>query len=252
MKKLLFFTLTGLFVSASSYAAVNCDKRPTCAELGYDNTVSQCPSDTKGNAMVIKCPFDTLQGKCIYEAAAGEIAYFPVQPSSKSGWLLCNGASVSRTKYPDLASALKQTAATFTLPNYQGYFLRVYASSASAVNAEFKNSGGSVNASVTSPQSPQLPNLEGYFGINGSTHGDNNYATLRNLGYTLFEQKNSGYPGSTNIDCVSSGGRGRNVVEFDAGKYNSIYKDRGEVQPGHINAFAYIYAGRCVGSDCYK
>lgn len=253
MKNLfLSASVAALFSFSSAFASIQCDKVPTCADLGYDTAVSECPANAVGNSMVIKCPIDTARGKCVYEAAPGQIAYFPVKPSTKSGWLLCNGASVSRTQYPELASALKQTASTFTLPDYQGYFLRVYASYTSAVNSQFQNFGGTINTSLVSAQSQQLPNLEGYFGMNGSTYGDNNITNLKNLGYKLFEQKNGGYPGKTNIDCVAGGGRASNVVEFDAGNYNPIYKDNADVSPGHFYAFVYIYAGKCVGSDCYK
>jgi len=50
--------------------------------------------------------------------------------SAPSGWLLCNGAAVSRTTYAELFAAIGTTygvgdgSTTFNVPNAQGVFLR--------------------------------------------------------------------------------------------------------------------------------
>jgi microcystin-dependent protein len=63
---------------------------------------------------------------------AGMIAAFPVE-IIPSGWLACNGQSVSKVDYSELYDFLKnktssciygETATHFTLPDYRGYFLR--------------------------------------------------------------------------------------------------------------------------------
>ena len=71
---------------------------------------------------------------CVYCTSAipnmtGAIAYFPTSVPP-AGWLSCNGAIVSRAKYPDLFLAIGVVfgpgdgVATFALPDLRGVFLR--------------------------------------------------------------------------------------------------------------------------------
>jgi microcystin-dependent protein len=59
----------------------------------------------------------------------GMISYFG-NSSAPDGWLLCNGAAVSRSTYSDLFAAIGTTfgagngSTTFTLPDLRGEFLR--------------------------------------------------------------------------------------------------------------------------------
>ena len=108
MKKLSFFVSAFALCASTSYAAINCGTLPSCASLGYTDTVSQCPKSSTGAEMVVKCPFDTTQGKCIREAAVGQIAYFSKAPNSASGWLKCDGTTFTKTKYPELYALIGQ------------------------------------------------------------------------------------------------------------------------------------------------
>lgn len=60
---------------------------------------------------------------------AGTVAYF-AQAAAPSGWLSCDGTTVSRTTYADLFAAIGTTygagngTTTFTLPDLRGEFIR--------------------------------------------------------------------------------------------------------------------------------
>ena len=102
MKNLsLFVSAFALFASTASAQTINCGTLPSCDSLGYTDTVAQCPNKS------IKCPFDTSKGTCLHEAAVGEIAYLSKAPTG-SGWLLCNGQTITKAKYPDLYAFLGQ------------------------------------------------------------------------------------------------------------------------------------------------
>ena len=77
----------------------------------------------------------------INSSSAITVNYLPISPpigsitaytasTSPLGWLLCNGAAVSRVTYASLFSIIGTTfgagnnTTTFNLPNYQGAFLR--------------------------------------------------------------------------------------------------------------------------------
>ena len=98
--RLVVYSLTGCLLCSTAVAKY-CVKLPTCEELGYIYSADKYP-----NSRSIKCPFDTTQGKCVFEAAIGQIAYFSKAPASGSGWLKCDGATYSTTKYPDLFTRL--------------------------------------------------------------------------------------------------------------------------------------------------
>jgi microcystin-dependent protein len=67
-----------------------------------------------------------------YTNAAGEVSYF-ARSTAPIGWLKANGATVSRTAYSDLFSAISTSygsgdgSTTFTLPDFRGEFLRSWA-----------------------------------------------------------------------------------------------------------------------------
>jgi phage-related tail fiber protein len=67
-----------------------------------------------------------------YTNAAGEVSYF-ARSTAPIGWLKANGATISRTAYNDLFSAIGTNygagdgSTTFTLPDFRGEFLRAWA-----------------------------------------------------------------------------------------------------------------------------
>ncbi len=58
MKKYLLLSLA-MAVALPAYAALNCTKPPTCAELGYKQTASNCVEQ-----LMLKCPFDETAVFC--------------------------------------------------------------------------------------------------------------------------------------------------------------------------------------------
>ena len=245
MKKLSFFVSAFALCASTSYAAINCGTLPTCASLGYSDTASQCPKSVNGEEMVVKCPFDTSMGKCIYEAAVGQIAYFSKAPNSASGWLLCDGKSYSYTKYPQLAKLIGTQFGgtvnnTFMVPDYRGFFLRVYAynSTSSYTRSDFSDyAKGAVNNSFTTPQEEGLPNITGSF---AAVNQDHNPSEAGRGAITLSD-----------IWSTKISGGGKNDTwgrwyGFSASESNTIYGNSSGVTPPNMAVYAYIYAGKIV------
>ena len=203
-------------LSAIAAETISCDTLPTCAELGYDDQVSLCPKD------YLTCPFDKTQGKCIYEAAIGQIGYFTKAPGN--GWLLCDGKIYNAKKYPDLAAALASkyvlSSSRIQVPDYRGDFLRV--------------SGGN-SGTVNTRQAEGLPNIYGNIGSNA---GRAQFTTDISSG--AFYAVSSGLSHFSNDGTETAGVK----VYFDASEYNSIYGNSSHVTPVNTAVYAYIYAGK--------
>ncbi len=209
-------------------AAINCAVPPTCESLGYNDRVNLCPKE------YLACPIDTTLGKCIHEAAVGQISYFTKDPGK--GWLKCIGGTYSAKKYPDLYAVLGDQfgggGGMFSIPDYRGYFLRV-----AEGGSTYAYYGGTPNTSVTSPQKEELPNITGYLQNQG-------------LGYGVVSKTSTGVfsasAGSTINYGVSAvhAENGNLRIDFDASKSSSIYKAGGHVIPGNMAVYAYIYAGK--------
>ena len=242
MKNLSFFVSAFALCASTSYAAINCGTLPSCASLGYSDTVSQCPKSSTGAEMVVKCPFDTTQGKCIREAAVGQIAYFSKAPNAASGWLLCDGTSKSRTKYPELAAFLDtqfcdsayhlnvkcpSTGGTFAVPNYKGYFLRV-----SGTPHSDKGKVGYTN--LITPQQEGLPNITGSVSVDDIQSGQA-WGSFYTLGSVSGFDQSSGWKSGMGAQWG-----------FNASKSSTIYGSSTGVTPPNIAVFAYIYAGKVV------
>lgn len=228
MKRFTLFTLVGILMTSYGFAAaINCNTLPQCSDLGYTDVAAQCP---KG---VIKCPFDTTQGKCIHDAAIGQIGYFTKYPGK--GWLLCNGATFSKTTYPELASFLGTqfcvtyhgsscSSATFAVPNYLGYFLRVYGTP----NSSFGKTG---NTNFTYPQAEGLPNIT---------------ANWRPGNYSgNVDPQGAVYMSADNSDERGGNSKGSRIY-FNASRSSPIYGRTSGVTPPNLAVYAYIYAGKVV------
>ena len=272
MKNLSLFVSAFALCASTSYAAINCGTLPSCASLGYSDTVSQCPKSSTGADMVVKCPFDTTQGKCIHEAAVGQIAYFSKKPDAASGWLLCDGQTITKNKHPELYTFLGQQFCTEIhggtcgtdvgrVPDYRGFFLRVavpiklspeeaikkygndwqkyfHSPSNFSVGQKFNDYSKTVNINLISPQKEGLPNITGYFAADDTVCGNNSNS---------LKIEGSFYKGSNiGLDFDSSGKSGGCKVEFDASKSNPIYGASSGVTPPNMAVYAYIYAGKIV------
>ena len=215
MKKLILScSLMALTLPAYAAETISCDTLPTCSELGYDDLVNQCPKD------YLSCPFDRSQGKCIYEAAIGQIGYFTKDPGN--GWLQCNGYIYNTKKYPDLAAALADkyviSDKIFQVPDYRGDFLRVYGGNSDEANTR---------------QAEGLPNITGAIGSNA---GRAQFASQSGAFYSV----SSGLSYFSNDNTETAGV----TAYFDASKSNPIYGASSHVTPVNTAVYAYIYAGK--------
>ncbi len=212
MKKACLASIATTLLTATSVYALDCATPPTCAELGYTDTVANCSGDS------IKCPFDTTKGKCIASGATvGQIGYFVKNPGE--GWLLCDGKIYSKSKYPELFKVLvddpTNVGAVFAVPNF--------------VNSEaFLRPGSSTSFEL---KKGCAPNIYGHFGMNSKTSGDE----------ILFSKVTM----ASNYEGIGNGDYTKNAIRFDASKYNPIYSDScGAPTPNYFDVATYIYAGK--------
>ncbi len=134
------------------------------------------------------------------------------------GWLLCNGAAVSRTTYAALFAAIGTTygsgdgSTTFNLPDLNNRFLE----------------GTTSSSSVGSKLSAGLPNITGKIVV--GKWGDS-VSTIEGALYNAT--------GSTNI--VTGGGWGTNYgLGLDASKSSGLYGDSTTVQPAALKTYTLI------------
>lgn len=134
-----------------------------------------------------------------------------------SGWLICNGANVSRTDYAALFAAIGTIygtgdgVTTFGLPNMGGRFLE----------------GTTYTGSVGTYYSAGLPNITGYFSNNGDGR---------------FENSSGSFTNNTSVTHSHSGnnaneGRG---FDFSASKSSSFYGQSSTVKPPAMSALVLI------------
>lgn len=134
-----------------------------------------------------------------------------------SGWLICNGANVSRTDYAALFAAIGTIygagngSTTFGLPNLNGRFLE----------------GTTYTDSVGTYHSAGLPNITGYFSNNGDGR---------------FENSSGSFTNNTSVTHSHSGnnaneGRG---FDFSASKSSSFYGQSSTVKPPAMSALVLI------------
>lgn len=153
----------------------------------------------------------------------GEI--FPYAGTTQPpGALLCDGAAVSRTMYPDLFDEIGTTygsgdgSTTFNLPNLVSKFIEGDLTSGTA-----KSAG--------------LPNITGDITI-----GQNSSTILRQtdtLTSALFASQSANLK---NIASLSTAGTALMQLEFDASRHSSIYGNSNTVQPPSLTMKYYIQA----------
>ncbi len=134
-----------------------------------------------------------------------------------SGWLICNGANVSRTDYAALFAAIGTIygtgdgVTTFGLPNMGGRFLE----------------GTTYTGSVGTYHSAGLPNITGYFSNNGDGRSENSSGSFTNN--TSVTRSHSGNNANE--------GRG---FDFSASKSSSFYGQSSTVKPPAMSALVLI------------
>lgn len=147
---------------------------------------------------------------------AGAIMFFGVM-SIPDGWLLCNGANVSRTTYANLFAAIGTNfgsgngSTTFTLPNLSGRFIE----------------GATSPISVGKTFSAGVPNITGTF-INGGDWG-------------AEWQPPSGCFARTGVqNSGASGTDYREVTKIDASLSSATFGRSSTVQPPSMALLACI------------
>lgn len=276
MKNLILFTsVIALMATKTACAAADtadCANMPSCEALGYTDLVAECPKDSSSTskASALLCPSDSTKGKCIYEAAIGQVAYFPKICPKKNGWLMCDGTLYTKAQYPLLYSVLNTTFCTnnhgsssaactagtnFKVPDYRGYFLRA---------------STPYSPKAYAPQAERLPNLRGYFGLNSQSLADEKLFTrILNINQdsvtrtwrrpngdaisktTMWKDDKGNWIG---LDAVSNGSWTQHSIQFNASVHNNIYRaasSEAHVVPANIAVYPCIYAGKCVGSGCF-
>ena len=181
-------------------------------------SVNDVTPDVSGNvnlglhAVATSGDYNDLRNKPSITSVPGTVIAMAAN-SAPSGYLLCNGAAVSRTTYANLFAAIGTTygagdgSTTFNLPNLTDKFIQ-----------------GSGTAGTV--KSAGLPNILGSLGLshlaaNGGTGA---------LRYDTGGAANYGYDASSN---------GINV-RFDASLSNEIYGNSSTVQPPALTMRYYI------------
>lgn len=136
---------------------------------------------------------------------AGAIMFFGVK-SIPDGWLLCNGANVSRTTYANLFAAIGTNfgsgngSTTFTLPDLSGRFIE----------------GTTSTGSVGNTYSAGLPNITG--GINVAR----GWGGIADTG-ALYRRGETQAPGGGAANGIN--------LYLNASKLSSVYGSSSSVQP---------------------
>lgn len=129
------------------------------------------------------------------------------------GWLVCNGATISRTTYADLFAAIGTTfgsgdgSTTFKIPDYQGDFLRGYLSGTSSA--------------IGTRQAEGLPNISGRLDFGKQVGGMSSSSGA--FSHKNISQDWAGtYTGTVNVI---------DYVNFDASRSSGLYGDSSHVTP---------------------
>ena len=97
---------------------VFCGVSKSCENLGYIMTTAQCTG-----RKYIPCPYDANKVVCDMSAMIGEIRLWPTATAPK-GWKICDGSSLSTTTYSVLYAVIGTTyggsSTNFYLPNFKG------------------------------------------------------------------------------------------------------------------------------------
>ena len=249
--------LTGGLLGSWSALAQECVVAPSCADLGYTQSASDCPTTnalycpfdrTKvycgsvsscsalGFTDVVAscpgtysiCPEDPSLGKCDFEGSAGDLK-FSLRTADHNGWLLCNGRSYSSAEYPELYAVLKNSFGT-KLPNYADYFLKGAATSSASTFKTAEQAG--------------LPNISA--SLSGGTSRLDAF-----LGDSLSASGAFSLSGTNSKEAIPQGGGswGAQSLSFSASKSNSIYGRSTTVTPQNYKANIFIYAGRTSSAD---
>lgn len=197
--------------SAVSSGYVAKDGSKVLSDNNYDST-SKTKLDNLANITTVGTGLSLNSGTLAATGGAsvppGCVLPFAGSGTVPTGFLLCNGAAVSRTTYADLFTALGTTygtgdgSTTFNIPDFRGRFLRGY--------------DGTRSAAIGTAQADGLPNITG------------NVGQLRDASFSsgAFSATTTG--AATDRAAASYSWA---KVSFDASNSSSIYGNSSYVTP---------------------
>ena len=118
------FVSAAAILAAGGALAQQCVQAPSCAELGYTKSASECSGKT-----ALYCPFDKTKAYCADDvdcgekAIVGEIRLWP-SATPPAGWKICDGSALDKNTYSALYNVIGTTYGgsgnNFYLPNFKG------------------------------------------------------------------------------------------------------------------------------------
>lgn len=195
---------------------------PIGALVKYNNAIYECVQ-ANGPSSTLADPTDAAYWSQIPTLAdLGETSFqtsdIKIATSStiQNGWLLCNGAAISRTTYANLFDKIGTTygsgdgSTTFNIPDLRDRYI---------IGADTNALGAYI--------SEQLPNIKGTvttsFTLNYSGYGDTSSGAFTSGSTILLS-----YP--SNVGIANS----YLLSSFSANSSNSIYTDNGHVYPASL------------------
>ena len=182
------------------------DGRLTFNEHNVVRFVNGVNADNNGNVQLGNCG-----------AITGEIKWFAFN-TVPDGYIICNGAKVSRTTYADLFAAIGTSfgngdgSTTFTLPNLIDRFAQ-----------------GS--RTVGTYKGPGLPNITGGFWDLTSTVDSSTMGNADGVFFTKYTSEGNRVYSIYNTDIAQSPYGNKDGIGFNASRSNSIYGNSTTVQP---------------------
>ena len=199
---------------------------PAGALVKYNNQIYFCVKENGASSQAVTPGSDrTVWAQVAPSLPPGTITPFAGTSTVPDGYLLCNGAQVSRVTYADLFTAIGTSygagdgSSTFTLPDFRDRVLQ----------------GASGTHSTGSYISAGLPNISG--DLRGSfTYGAGDANTEGATFWYYGDRRNpGGYQPATlsyqiPFTSVASGGNQTDMI-IDAALWNSLYGSSTTVQP---------------------
>lgn len=203
--------------SAVSSGYVAKDGSKVLSDNNYDST-SKSKLDGLANITAIGDNLTLTNGTLAATGGAsippGCFLQFAGTGEAPSGFLLCNGAAVSRTTYANLFFAIGTTygtgdgSTTFNLPDYRGAFLRGY--------------DGTRSAAIGTAQADGLPNITGSAIIFRTYYVENEWSGALNCTSATTRAR-----GAAESPVVN----GAQTLNLDASDSNAIYGNSSYVTP---------------------
>ena len=232
--KNLSLIISAFTLLASPALADTCSnlKLPSCDDMGYTEEKGTCA----GKYTV--CPSDPNRVTCIDGPSVGALKYSYQTSKQHKGWILCDGQTLEKEKYPLLFNVIGTDfggeGSKFKVPDYRGYFLRGIGTASNGSSYY----GKSYNSSTKLPQRQELPNIRATW--TDTIENDKNSCFAYPTGAISYT--------STYGDGVDGKKGSFQKMVFDASRTTGtgygVFKDNGHVIPANYALNIYIYAGQ--------